>query len=265
MLIRKEAKNSMESKERYNHEKVYWDRRISGVLKDTTHDFKLPHLLTFIELCKTIDSMSPIINFWGSIGGKKILDLACGDGWLSLSMGKSGAIVYGCDISPNLVEIAKRYAKVNSLGGTVHFKTMTAEEMTYKDNFFDFVIMHAALHHCDIEKTSRQIHRVLKPGGKAVLIEDYAYHPLMNLYRRFTPHKHTKHEKALSDKDLEIFVSPFSSHFYTYFGLFNIFETSHNKLICKIKPFLRSLDKFLYTAVPYTKRYSKLIGIFVVK
>lgn len=122
-----------------------------------------------------------IIDFWEDISDKKILDLACGDGWISLSLAKSGAMVYGFDISPQKIELARRYAEGNSLNNKLTFEVMTSEEMAYEDNFFDFAIMHAALHHCDIEKTSKQIHRVLKPGGRAALIEDYAYHPLMKL------------------------------------------------------------------------------------
>ena len=255
----------MNIENRYDNEKKYWDKQITKILNDAFYNYKIDNLSCYEDLFKSISYLSPVVDFWGNIADKKILDIACGDGWISLSLAKSNAYVYGFDISSKRIEVAKRYAEVNSLDKRVNFQTMICEEMRYDDNFFDYAIMHAALHHCDIEKTSKQIHRVLKPGGKAVLIEDYAYNPLMNLYRRFTAHKHTKYEKALSDKELEVFVSPFSSHFYTYFGLFNIFETSHDKLLCKIKPFLRSLDNFLYTAAPHIKKYSKLIGIFVVK
>ncbi len=251
-------------KKRYSHEKEFFDKHASRVL-DTTQNFKIANLSTYEDLFEKIDYLKPIIDFWGDISNKKVLDLACGDGWLSLNLAKSGAKVYGFDVSPQKIELARKYAKENGLDERVTFDVMTSENLTYEDNFFDFAIMHAALHHCDIEKTSKQIHRVLKPGGKAVLIEDYAYHPIMNLYRMLTPGKHTADEKALDDNDLKNFVSGFSSYSYQYYGLLNLFETSNNKLICKIKPFLKAIDSFLYSTFPFTKKYSKLVEIFVIK
>lgn len=254
----------MDVEKRYNYEKEFFDKHASRVL-DATQDFKIANLSKYEDLFEKIDYLNPIIDFWGDISNKKVLDLACGDGWISLSLAKSGAMVYGFDISPQKIELARRYAEGNSLNNRTTFDVMTSEEMTYDDNFFDYAIMHAALHHCDIEKTLIQIHRVLKPGGKAVLIEDYAYHPLMGLYRWLTPGKHTETERALTDDDLKVIVSRFSTHHYKYFGLLNLFELSSHSLVCKMKPYLRSLDNFLYDKFPFIKKYSKLIGIFVVK
>jgi len=255
----------MSNEERYRQEKDFWDRQISEVHSAPPEKFILPNLSTFEALAKQIDYFLPIVDFWGDIRGRSVLDLACGDGWISLSLGKSGAFVHGFDISPKRVEVASRYAHQNGLKEHVSFRTMTCEEMTYPDNSFDFAIMHAALHHCDIDKTAAQIHRVLKPGGKAVLIEDYAYHPLMKLYRILTPTKHTKHEKALCDEDLEILVSRFSKHHYRYYGLFNLVDTCKNSLAQKIRPALRAVDVYLLKQFPSVNKYTKLIEIFVVK
>jgi ubiquinone/menaquinone biosynthesis C-methylase UbiE len=252
----------MNNNERYNHEKEFWDKSISHVLENKSYKYKIEN--RYENLFTKIDYLKPIIDFWGDISDKKILDLGCGNGWISMSLGISGAIVYGIDISPRRIEIANKYLKENGLENNVKFETMICEEMTYEDNFFDFAFMHATLHHCDIEKTSEQIHRVLKPGGKAVFIEDFAYHPIMNLYRKLTPDKHTKYEKALDDKDLDVIVSHFSSHFYKYYGLLNLVETFNNPFLCRIKPMLRSIDNFIYNHIHISRKYSKLIGIFVV-
>ena len=125
--------------------------------------------------------------------------------------------------------------------------------------------MHAALHHCDVDRTISQIHRVLRPGGKAAFIEDYAYHPLMNLYRRLTPHKHTETERALTDEDLAQIVSRFTAHHFTYSGLFNFTETATHPVSRAVRPILRSLDDALYRWFPPIKKYSRLVGIFLTK
>jgi SAM-dependent methyltransferase len=255
----------MSHEDRYQHEKDFWDKQISDIHRASPSKFILPNLSTFETLAEQIDYFLPIVDFWGDLRGKRVLDLACGDGWIALSLGKSGALVHGFDISPKRVEVATRYAKENGLEDRVSFQTMICEEMTYADNSFDFAIMHAALHHCDIGTTAAQIWRVLKPGGKAVLIEDYAYHPLMRLYRVLTPSKHTKHEKALSDEDLALFVSRFSKHFYRFYGLFNLVDTCKNSLAQRIRPALRATDRYLLKQCPFLCKYTKLVEIFVIK
>lgn len=253
------------AQDRHVDEEEFWDKHTLRILEDSTYDYKIKGLQGHAGLFDQIEYLRPVVEFFGDIRGKRALDIACGDGWISLSLAKSGARVEGFDISAKRVELAKRYAKANGLDHTLRFKTAVCEEMDYEDNYFDFAIMHAALHHCDIGKTADQIRRVLKPGGKAVLIEDYAYHPLMRFYRVLTPDKHTKFEKALTDDDLTSFVSRFSSHHYMFYGLLNIFETCNSRLIGRVRPILASIDGQLYKALPFLKRFSKLICIYVVK
>lgn len=248
-----------------DHEREFWDAHAERILGDPDYNFQRPKLGGFEQLAREVEYLGPVAAFWGPIRGKRILDLACGDGWISLSLGKSGAEVYGCDISPKLIEVGTRFARANHLDGQVKFDSKVAEEIDYPNDFFDLVIMHAALHHCDIERTSQQVWRVLKPGGKAVFIEDYAYHPLMNLYRRLTPGKHTETEEALTDEDLRAVVSRFSSHEYRYHGLLNLVETRSHPLLKAARALLRMLDRHLYRYFPGLKRYSQLVEILVVK
>ena len=254
----------MDAHKRYALEREYWDKHAARIWAAPS-DYKLPHLATFEDLCRSISYLSPVSAFFGHLRGKRILDLACGDGWISWSLGKSGAIVHGCDISPKSIEIARRFAGENGLQSTVTFDVMACEQLSYEDNYFDLAIMHAAMHHCDIDKTSEQLHRVLKPGSKAVLIEDYAYHPLMRLYRILTPDRHTETEEALTDEDLQVIVRHFSGHFFGYFGILNLVETSSSALLRRMKPLLRALDSYLYAGLPSVRKYSKLIEIFLIK
>ena len=48
-------------------------------------------------------------------------------------------------------------------------------------------------------------------GGKAIIVEDLAYHPLLNLYRRLTPRKHTRLERPLRSEDVECVVAGFAA------------------------------------------------------
>lgn len=255
---------AIDDRVRYEQERAFWDRHAENVWGGVA-DYTMPHLAPFEDLCRTIAYLGPVLECVGSVKNKQVLDLACGDGWLSWSLAKSGAMVTGCDISPRSIKVATRVARANGLQSRVRFGTMICEKLAYDDNQFDLVLMHAAMHHCDIEQVSKEIWRVLKPGGKAVLIEDYAYHPLMNLYRRLTPENHTPEEGALTDEDLAVIASRFSQAEYRYFGLVNLVETSRHPLMVRLKPFLRAVDGYLYRRFPRTQKYSKLVEVLLVK
>lgn len=253
----------MKSNARYADEREFSDIAAEKTLANVPGDLKLSHIDSFEALCEKIDYLHSAPAFCGSLEGKRVLEIGCGNGWIALRFAKSGAHVWACDISPKMIELARRYARAASVNIT--YDTMICEEMTYEDNFFDFVFMHMALHHCDIAATAKQIHRVLKPGGKAIVIEDYAYHPLMRIYRAFTPNKHTSHERPLTERDVSTFVSPFSRHSVQWSGLFNVFETTGGKLLQKLKPIMRRIDAFLLAHVSPLAEYSRIVVVKVVK
>jgi len=253
----------MDSQAKYQDEIEFTDASAERILSNLPDDLDLSNMQPFEDLCNGIDYLRTAPGFFGDLSGKKVLEMGCGNGWISLRFAKSGARVWACDISPKTIQLAKHLAETAHLD--VAFETMICEEMTYEDNFFDFVFMHMALHHCDIVATAEQIHRVLKPGGKAILIEDYAYHPIMRLYRALTPNKHTENETPLTVEDTLAIASDFSSHTIEYSGLLNIFETSENKIVSPFKLALRRTDDFLYRHFGFIQRYSRIVIIKAIK
>lgn len=249
--------------DRYENERAFTDGHAARRLSSFPKDLKILNVEPFENLCAGIDYLKSVPDFFGDISRKKVLEMGCGDGWISLRLAKSGVDVWACDISPKMIQLAKRYAEAADLN--IEFDTMVCEEMSYGDDFFDLVFMHFALHHCDIDATARQIRRVLKPGGKAVLVEDYAYHPLLRLYRLLTPARRTKHERPLTRSDLSTFVSEFSSCVVEHSGLLNIFETSRNKHVRLLLPLLRSLDGALLENITFLRKYSRIVIIKAVK
>lgn len=98
--------------------------------------------------------------------GKKLLDIGCGRGrWLSFYK-KHGAIVQGIDLSEHAVQVCK------NKGYDAYEGSIT--QMPFENNHFDFVSSITVLLHLPYElkgKAVADISRVLKPGGKAILIE----------------------------------------------------------------------------------------------
>lgn len=101
----------------------------------------------------------------------RILDIACGGGWLSLKLAEQGLEVYALDMSEDAIRSAKRLS--NAARIPCEFKVGDAERLPYHDESFDTVTCSSALEHFnnDIDAL-REMRRVLKPNGKLVLSVD---------------------------------------------------------------------------------------------
>lgn len=96
--------------------------------------------------------------------GTKFLDVACGTGNLALPAARSGAVVTGVDIAPNLVEQARENARGEGLN--VQFDEGDAEALTYNDASFDVVAtMFGAMFAPRPELVAAELKRVTRPGG----------------------------------------------------------------------------------------------------
>jgi SAM-dependent methyltransferase len=92
--------------------------------------------------------------------GERILDLGCGDGFLSRRIAESGAIVVGVDNSTEMIAAAKkRGVDARHVGG---------EALPFEEEF-DAVFSNAALHWMhDHDAVLRGVYRALRPGGRFV-------------------------------------------------------------------------------------------------
>src|SRR3989338_8609004 len=98
-----------------------------------------------------------------------VLEIGVGTG-KNLQYYSNKAKVTAIDISTNMMERAQE--KAEKLDVDVTFKQMDAQHLDFKDNSFDVVVTTFVL--CSIPdpvQAAREIKRVLKPTGRAVLIE----------------------------------------------------------------------------------------------
>ena len=108
---------------------------------------------------------------------EKILDLACGQGFFAREITKRGAPVVGVDISPELVKQAQ------TQGGGVTYHVAPSSELTFaKDTKFDAAVCVLALQNIeDIGATCKEVHRVLKKGGRFLIVLN---HPAFRVLKR---------------------------------------------------------------------------------
>lgn len=109
--------------------------------------------------------------------GERILDVACGEGLLSLRIAERGCEVCGTDMSEEFINLAKRLAK--KLGILCEFRVGNAEALPYPDGCFDKVLCSSSLEHFENDVGPlKEMRRVLKPGGSVVLTIDSFTYPI---------------------------------------------------------------------------------------
>ncbi len=138
----------------------------------------------FDEVAPTYDFLNHLLslgidNFWRAMAAKKarlftngnpapaILDVATGTGDLAKAMsGIPGSKVTGIDLSPNMLSIARK--KLPS----ITFREGCAEKLDFDNDSFDIVSAgFGARNFEDLLQGLKEFHRVLKPGGHALIIE----------------------------------------------------------------------------------------------
>ena len=125
----------------------------------------------------------------------EVLDVACGTGDFSFAAARHGAYrVTGIDIAPRMLDIARQKARMRGLHKRVTFREGEAENLDFPPGSFDAVIIaFGARNFENIKQATREVYRVLRPGGKFIVLEfsTPGYFPVKQLYHfyftRFLP------------------------------------------------------------------------------
>ena len=110
--------------------------------------------------------------------GKKMLEIGCGIGIDTVSLARKGFDITAIDLTESAITISRERAQ--KLGLPINYQVGNAERLDFKDDTFDVVYSFGVIHHTpNIKQAVREIHRVLKPGGKAYIMI-YAKYSLVN-------------------------------------------------------------------------------------
>jgi len=104
-----------------------------------------------------------------SAKGLRVLEIGCGLGTDGAQFAEAGAIYTGVDLTEAAIELARKRFELFNLPG--EFRVADAEKLDFPDESFDIVYSHGVLHHTpDIAAAVAEVHRVLKPGGRAIVM-----------------------------------------------------------------------------------------------
>ncbi|MBL8659448.1 MAG: class I SAM-dependent methyltransferase [Rhodospirillales bacterium] len=122
------------------------------------------------------DLMGEILNLDNAI----VIDVGCGDGWLTRFLTKRGAHVTGVEVSPKALARARTIAPV----GDEHYIQGLAEDLPAASRSTDIIIYYNSLHHVDgdgLMKALREAARVLRSGGILYVSEPMPEGPYFEL------------------------------------------------------------------------------------
>ena len=107
--------------------------------------------------------------------GDRVLDLAGGTGditaLLSKRVGEKGRVVLS-DINPDMLTVGRQRLEDRGICGNVEYGLVNAEQLPFADGSFDAVTIAFGLRNVTDKQTAlEEMFRVLRPGGKALILE----------------------------------------------------------------------------------------------
>jgi SAM-dependent methyltransferase len=147
----------------------------------------------------------------GDIAGRTVLDLGCGSGVTAVLLASKGARVIGVDISTSLLEIGRTRAAASGIASPA-FLVGSAHDLPIASESIELVFGIAILHHLDLDSVSREVHRVLRQGGRAIFQEPVRNSKWLQRLRNLVPYQApdvSPFERPLTDAELQNFARRF--------------------------------------------------------
>lgn len=131
------------------------------------------------DLNRRLSSDPVLWSFLGDVAGLTVLDAGCGTGYLSRKLAEGGARVMAVDAAERMIEVARRETPADL---DIDYRTVSCGDLAgIDDQSADRVVSNYVLMDVpDLKATVRAFHRVLKPGGVAVLVFSHPCFPLSN-------------------------------------------------------------------------------------
>lgn len=219
----------------------------------------------------------------GPVQGKDVLDIGCGAGEGGVYFALHGARCTCIDYSPGMVETAGRLAA--RYGVAVEGKVMNAMVLDFPDNSFDIVYAANLLHHVDPLPMLREMHRVVRPGGKVCFWDPLRHNPVINVYRRMATKVRSADERPVDIRLVDTVRGLFSEVHYDTFWLATLWiflrfylvehvdpnkERYWKKILDeeeRLRPLYRKLERVDrgIKKVPFLRRYAWNLAVVATK
>jgi ubiquinone/menaquinone biosynthesis C-methylase UbiE len=204
----------------------------------------------------------------GDGSGGTVLDFGCGSGENTFILARRGKQVIGLDISESLIGLARRRLAMNGMVGTGRFIVGSGHDLPLADESVDLVFGIAVLHHLDISVTSREVWRVLKPGGRGIFQEPVRDSRVIGMIRKLIPYRAadiSPFERPLTTSEITAFSRPFRQ---TTIRAFSLPFVNLIQIVRALRKYTRSayrVDAALIRRIPAIARFASIRVIEVRK
>jgi 2-polyprenyl-3-methyl-5-hydroxy-6-metoxy-1,4-benzoquinol methylase len=162
-----------------------------------------------------------LFRFVGDPAGLRVLDFGCGEGELAVQLAALGARVTGVDVSPELLSLAARRARLDGVADRVRLVEGDIRELELRGGF-DVVVCAAVLHHVELRAVYERLLDLLRPGGTMVIQEPIAFSGALQWTRDRMPVEKdvSPDERQLTIADVEYLKGRLDDVEVRYFHLF---------------------------------------------
>lgn len=193
---------------------AYWDSHIHD-LAIVTNPVGTPGFFRQLDEYRydKLNYLPRLVDF-DSYRGKTLLEIGCGAGVDLVRFARAGTVVTGVDLSRTAIDLARQNIAQNGLDASLQI--MNGEALQFADDSFDVVYAHGVLQYtADTGKMVSEIHRVLRPGGEAIMMV-YNRISWLNLMRKVTKvpleHEDAPVLKKFSIAEFKQLLKPFKRY-----------------------------------------------------
>lgn len=178
---------------------------------------------------------------------------------------EQGASVTALDVSPGMIDVVRRRAERLDHGGELETVAAPLEQSELPDDAFDLVLGRFILHHIEVASGAAELRRVLRPGGRAIFIENAGDNPLLKLARdRLAgrwgiPRLGTEDEHPLTTDDIDAMRGVFArvTPHYPVFQFFVLFDRQVLRFkYARASRAIRWLDDVVHRRFSRLRRFS---------
>jgi ubiquinone/menaquinone biosynthesis C-methylase UbiE len=192
----------------------------------------------------------------------RVLDLVTGLGFVAMAFAPTAGAVDAVDPDEEVLAEAKKTAETSGLKN-INFLAGDPTSIPAKDDTYNVVAARGALHHTsEAAKSLKEIHRVLKPDGRLLLID--SLRPLQPDLANFIENLEKRRDRShLRSYDLEEWESLLDHEGFDI-NLMEIFPREYNfdvwtRLSDNNQDVVRMLAMMLHGASPRAKRHFRIL------
>lgn len=264
-LYRNELKRPERVEEKRRLESEFYDREAREFLEGFREADLRRDVEDFEIEVNAEESLIPVLkiryafHLLGDLRGKRVLEVGCGMGVVSVVMAKRGAHVIGIDVSAGMIDLARRNVELHGVADRTEHHVMMAEELDLPDESVDLVFGFVSLHHLQPTLAAKEFRRVLRPGGRAVFVDPLAGSRLLARARAMVPVAclESPGGGALAPEDVAEVARHFDSYSIKHFECLARFDR-----VLRWDPLVRALYRFdarMLAAFPPMRRLSRYV------